>query len=141
VVVRTDAISPALAGDSTLYFANILKRGSGVWDLELRKAPLGNDPSEALVRIAGQRIPLREMNFQVIPSPDGQWLAMPLTDAGTSNIWIIPTGGGPLSRLTNFSKRPILIARRVSWSPDSKYLYAAVAESDSDVVLLKGLLP
>jgi Tol biopolymer transport system component len=141
VVVRTGAISPALADDSTLYFASILKRGSGVWDLEVRKASLGKDPSETLVRIAGQRIPVREMNFHAIPSPDGESLAMPLTDADTSNLWIIPTRGGSLRQLTNFSKRPIVITRRVSWSPDSKYLYAAVAESDSDVVLLKGLLP
>jgi Tol biopolymer transport system component len=141
VVVRTGAISPALVGDSTLYFANMLKRGNGGWDLELRKAFLGNDHSEVLARIAGQRIPVTVLNFLAIPSPDGQWLAMPLTDADTSNLWIIPTGGGSLRRLTNFSKRPIIITRRVSWSPDSKYLYAAVAESDSDVVLLKGLLP
>jgi Tol biopolymer transport system component len=94
-----------------------------------------------LVRIAGQRIPVSVLNFLAIPSPDGEWLAMPLTDADTSNLWTIPTRGGSLRQLTNFSKRPIVITRRVSWSPDSKYLYAAVAESDSDVVLLKGLLP
>jgi hypothetical protein len=31
--------------------------------------------------------------------------------------------------------------RRVSWSPDGKYIYAAVADTDADIVLLDGLLP
>jgi Tol biopolymer transport system component len=109
--------------------------------LEVRRAPLGNDHSEMLARIAGQRTPVTVLNFHVMPSQDGEWLAMPLTHADKSNLWIIPTAGGSLRQLTNFGKRPIVITRRVSWSPDSKYLYAAVAESDSDVVLLNGLLP
>lgn len=103
----------------------MLKRGNGGWDLEVRRASLGSDHSEVLARIEGQRIPVSVLNSLAIPSPDGEWLAMPLTDADTSNLWIVPTGGGPLRQLTNFSKRPIVITRRVSWSPDSKYLYAA----------------
>lgn len=118
-LVRTGAISPALAPDSTSYFANILKHGSGVWDFEVRKAPLGNDPSEVLVRIAGQRIPVREMNFHAILSPEGHSLSMPLTDEDTSNLWILSRRGGRLRQLTNVRKRPIVITRRVSWSPDS----------------------
>jgi hypothetical protein len=34
---------------------------------------------------------------------------------------------------------PVSIARRVSWSSDGRILFAAVAESESDVVLLSGL--
>jgi hypothetical protein len=30
-------------------------------------------------------------------SPDNRWLTMPLTDAGTTNIWAFPAGGGPPS--------------------------------------------
>jgi hypothetical protein len=34
----------------------------------------------------------------------------------------------------------VVIVRRVSWSPDGKYIYAAIADTDADVVLLDGLL-
>ena len=60
--------------------------------------------------------------------------------AATSNIWGLPTNGGPMRPLTDFGDRSVVIARRVSWSPDSKYLYAAVADTDADIVLLDGLL-
>ena len=42
--------------------------------------------------------------------------------------------------LTDFGDRAAVIARRVSWSPGAKYIYAAVAETDADVVLFEGLL-
>ncbi len=42
--------------------------------------------------------------------------------------------------VTDFGDRAILIARSVSWSADSQQLYAAVAESETDIVLLDGLL-
>jgi hypothetical protein len=32
-----------------------------------------------------------------------------------------------------------LIARQVSWSPDGKFVYAAVVETDADIVLLDGM--
>ena len=73
-------------------------------------------------------------------SPDDRWLTMPLKDAGTTNIWALPTDGGPARQLTDFGHRPILIARQVSWSPDGKFIYAAVVETDADIVLLDGML-
>ena len=79
--------------------------------------------------------------FQPFLSPDGQWLAAPLTDGATSNVWLWPTSGGPMRALTDFGDRPITIARSVSWSADSRHLYAAVAEIESDVVLWDGLIP
>ena len=69
-----------------------------------------------------------------------QWLTMPLSDGPTSNIWALPTDGGTMRPLTDSGDRSIVIARSISWSPDSKYLYAAVAETDADIVLLDGLL-
>ena len=39
-----------------------------------------------------------------------------------------------------FGDRSVLIARSVSWSPDSQHIYAAVADVRTDVVLLHGLL-
>jgi len=74
-------------------------------------------------------------------SPDEKWLALPLVDGETSNLWALPVDGGPIRQLTNLGGRPVVIARRVSWSPDAKHIYAAVAEPDADVVLLDGLLP
>jgi eukaryotic-like serine/threonine-protein kinase len=74
-------------------------------------------------------------------SPDGRWLAVPLMDGGTTNIWALPTDGGPNRQLTDFGRRAILIARQVSWSPDGKFVYAAVADRDADIVRFDGLLP
>jgi hypothetical protein len=65
---------------------------------------------------------------------------MPLTDGATSNVWVLPTNGEPMRPVTDFGDRSVVIARRVSWSPDGKHLYAAVADTDADIVLLGGLL-
>jgi Tol biopolymer transport system component len=73
-------------------------------------------------------------------SPDGQWLALPLTDGAATNIWVISTKTGEWRQVTDFGERAIFIARRVSWSPDGKSLLAAVGEGDADIVLLEGLL-
>jgi hypothetical protein len=42
--------------------------------------------------------------------------------------------------VTDFSDRPVLIARHVSWSPGSRRVYAAVADVRAEIVLLEGLL-
>jgi Tol biopolymer transport system component len=72
-------------------------------------------------------------------SPDDRWLAMPLRDCGTTNIWAFATNGGAARQLTDFGQRPTLIARQVSWSRDGASIYAAVVDVDADVVLLDGL--
>jgi Tol biopolymer transport system component len=73
-------------------------------------------------------------------SPDGQWLALPLIDGATTNIWALPANGGPMRPLTDFQGRPTLIARQVCESPDGRYLYAAVAENGADIVMYDGLI-
>jgi Tol biopolymer transport system component len=65
---------------------------------------------------------------------------VPLKDAGTTNLWVVSTAEGSFRQITDFH-RPTLIARQVSWSPDGKYIYAAVVEIDADIMLLDGLLP
>jgi hypothetical protein len=45
-----------------------------------------------------------------------------------------------MRRLTDFGERSIMISRSVSWSADSRYLYAAVAEVETDIVLFDGLI-
>jgi hypothetical protein len=63
-----------------------------------------------------------------------------LAESYTTNLYLLPTGGGPLRQVTDFGKTATEIARRVSWSADSKHIYAAVQRMDADVVVLTGLL-
>ena len=123
----------AVAADGSLYYAT-----SASTPGEIQKAQPGNGPSQPFAYIAPSRIPLVPQS--AVLSPDDRWLAMPLADAGTTNIWAFPTAGGPARQLTDFGQRSILIARQVSWSPDGKLVYAAVVETDADVVLLDGML-
>jgi hypothetical protein len=45
-----------------------------------------------------------------------------------------------MAKVTDFGDRCILIVRSVSWSRDSQHIYAAVAERQTDVVLVDGLV-
>jgi len=85
-------------------------------------------------------VPISPLLMHLFLSPDERWLAFPYTDGATSDIWVQPTEGGAIRPLTDFGSRPVVIARRVAWSPDGKFIYAAVAETDADVVVLDGLV-
>jgi len=124
---------------STLYYFNEVENAFG--SIEIWKARPENGPSELLARIPGSRLPFDGWVWQQVLSPDGDWLAAPLVDRGTTNLWVMPVHGGPMRQITDFGQRSVLIVRRVSWSPDGKYIYAAVADTDADIVLLDGLLP
>jgi serine/threonine protein kinase len=143
IVVRSHAADAAVTPDGeTLYHVHKPRSDKlgFVGDLEICRAAVGGS-SSVMARVSSGRVPLGRHLFQPFLSPDGQWLAAPLMDGATSNIWVWPTSGGPMRALTEFRDRPIMIARSVSWSEDSRYLYAAVAEIESDVVLLDGLIP
>ena len=45
-----------------------------------------------------------------------------------------------MRRIADFGEKRTLIARRMSWSSDGKWIFAAVGEGDSDIVQLNGLL-
>jgi hypothetical protein len=45
-----------------------------------------------------------------------------------------------MKQLTDFGDRCNVIARSVSWSANSEFLLAAVAETETDVVLFDGLI-
>ena len=142
VTVRNDqgnrsALSP---DGSTLYYVIERPAVSGGADYEIRAASPENAPSRVLARIPAQRIPLWQLVHPVV-SPDGSLLALPLTDGFSTNIWVLPTAGGPLRQLTDFGQRPTYIARRVTWTTDGKWIIAALGLGDADVVLLRGLQP
>jgi eukaryotic-like serine/threonine-protein kinase len=141
VTVRSDdGYGLAVAdGGTALYYLTRRMSESGC-DVEIRKAAPEDGPSEVLVRIDGSRVPVAMVTFQPVLSPDGNWLALALSDGGTSNLWVLPTSRGPMRQITDFGEQPVMIARRVSWSPDGCHLYAAVAENAADVVLIDGLL-
>ncbi|MEP6471848.1 MAG: hypothetical protein ABJC28_07510, partial [Acidobacteriota bacterium] len=111
---------------------------TGGSDHEVRAATPENGPSRVIARIPARRIPPWQLVHPVI-SPDGKWLAMPLTDGLTTNLWALSTSDGALRQLTDFGSRATFIVRRVSWSADGKSIYAALGEGDADVVLLRGL--
>jgi Tol biopolymer transport system component len=78
--------------------------------------------------------------MQPVVSPDGKWLALPLVDNGTTNIWAVSTVDGTFRQLTDFGRRATFIARRLSWASDNRSIFAAVGEGESDVVLLAGVV-
>lgn len=142
VPVRSDdAGGPAPARDGTLYFLGALQGHFGTWgDWEIRKARPENGAFTALGRIASARVPISPLLVHMFLSPDEKWLAFPMVDGATANIWLQPTDGGAMRPLTGFGSRPVVIARRVAWAPDAKSIYAPIAETDADVVVLDGLV-
>ena len=145
VVVRTDnAIGPAISADnSTLYYSSPKANLTGVTDYEIRMARPENGPARLLAKIPGLRVPVAHgWTIHPVVSPDGKSLALLLRDdSGNINVWSLPTQGGDLRQVTDFGQRRTIIARRVSWSSDSRSVFAALAEGDSDIVLMEGVLP
>jgi hypothetical protein len=134
-------MSPAVAPDgSGLYYVKTERNANGVLDYEVRVARPENGPSNLLARIPGSRVPHWQGLHPVI-SHDGRWLAPPLDDEFGTNIWVMSTQDGRLRRVADFAPKRTFIARRLSWSSDDRYIFAAVGEGDADIVLLNGLLP
>ena len=140
IIVRNDnAIACGRHGD-TIFYARVLANDFGPWDLEIRAATPEDGPSRVLGRVAGERVPSAAYDLQPIPSPDGNWLAMPLVDGATTNLWTLSVQTGQWRQITDFGERNVVIARRIAWSPDGEHLYGSVSDVDSDIVLLDGLL-
>jgi Tol biopolymer transport system component len=126
---------------SALYYSRVLSNTVSGYDYEIRVARPENGPSQPLGRVAGSRVPAGAINFQPVLSRDGKWLAMPLMDGSTANLYALSTEGRGWRKLTDFSPRSVVMARRVDWSKDGKSIYASFAEVDSDIVMLQGLKP
>jgi Tol biopolymer transport system component len=140
VVVRPEQTRNVIGiHEGTLYYVVERPLVDGRPELEIRAASPEDGPSRLIAKIPASRV----ASWQIVNpsmSPDGQWLAVPLTDGVATNIWAISTRTGEWRQVTDFGDRAIFIARRVSWSADGTSLLAAVGEGDADIVLLEGLL-
>jgi Tol biopolymer transport system component len=146
VVVPADprASIPAVSADGTaLYYCVVLRLsllGYEQNDQEIRRALPESEESETLARVSGDRIPGVPAVLYIVASPDDRWLASPLVDGATTNLWLLPTAGGEMKRVTDFGDRSVEIARSISWSTDGRHLYAAIADVKTDIVLFDGLI-
>jgi hypothetical protein len=122
-----------------LYYVVPLENLNGGLDYELRTARPEDGKSTLLARISGARVPIWQGLHPVI-SRDGKWLALALDDDLGTDIWTVQTAGGKLKRITDFAPRRTFIARRISWSADGKWIFAAVGEGDANIVQMEGLL-
>jgi dipeptidyl aminopeptidase/acylaminoacyl peptidase len=140
IPIRTDerAHAPSPARDG-LYYAARVKADVAHWNWEIRHLRPETGTATVLARIDGARLPLSPMFVSTCLSPDGALLVLPMLDGSTTNLWAIPTDGGPMRPLTDFGDRPTIIARQVSWAQDGRHLYAALAETSADVILFGGL--
>jgi tricorn protease-like protein len=123
---------------TTLYYLFERPLVDGTPEFEIRTATPEDAPFHVLARISASRVPIWQIVNPAL-SPDGKWLAQALTDGFTTNIWALSTTTGEWRQITNFGERATFIARRVSWSSDGRSVLAAVAEGDSNIVLLEGL--
>jgi eukaryotic-like serine/threonine-protein kinase len=139
VTVRTERLRNVIGlHDTTLYYAVDRPLVDGTPEFEVRAATPEDAPFRVLARIPGARVPIWQICNPTL-SPDGKWLAQALTDGFTTNLWALSTTTGEWRQITDFGERATFIARRVSWSSDGRSILAAVAEGDSDIVLLEGL--
>ncbi len=122
----------------TLYYTVERALVDGRPEFEIHAATPETGPSRLLTRIPASRVATWQIVNPAL-SPDGQWLALPLTDGYTTNIWALSTNSGAWRQVTDFGERAVFIARRVSWSADGSSIVAAIGEGDADIVLFEGL--
>jgi len=140
VTVTTERLRNVIGSTGgTLYYSFERPLVDGTPEFEIRTATPEDAPFRVLARIPASRVPIWQIVNPAL-SPDGKWLAQALTDGLTTNLWALSTATGEWRQVTDFGERATFIARRVSWSSDGRAILAAVAEGDSDIVLLEGLL-
>ena len=140
VTVTTERLRNVIGSDGkTLYYSFERPLVDGTPEFEIRAAAPEDAPFRVLARIPASRVPIWQIVNPAL-SPDGKWLAQALTDGLTTNLWALSTATGEWRQITDFGERATFIARRVSWSSDGRAILAAVAEGDSDIVLLDGML-
>jgi serine/threonine protein kinase len=139
ITVRTERLRnvTGLHG-STIFYTVERPLVDGTPEFDIRAATPEDGPFRVVARIPASRVPMWQIINPAL-SPDGKWLALALTDGFTTNLWALSTTTGKWRQITDFGERATFIARRVSWSSDGRSILAAVAEGDSDIVLLEGL--
>lgn len=139
ITVRTEGLRNVIGlHATTLYYLLERPLVDGTPEFEIRIATPEDAPFRVLARIPASRVPIWQIVNPSL-SPDGKWLAQALTDGFTTNVWALSTTTGEWRQITDFGERATFIARRVSWSSDGRSILAAVAEGDSNIVLLEGL--
>ena len=123
---------------TTMYYSFARTLVDGTPEFEIRAATPESGPFHVLASIPASRVPIWQI-FNPTLSPDGKWLAQALTDGFTTHTWALSTTSGEWKQITDFGERATFIARRVSWSSDGRSILAAVAEGDSDIVMLQGM--
>jgi len=140
VTVRSEATRNVIGlSGGTLYYMVERPLVDGRPEFDIRAATPENGPSRLLASVPAARV----ASWQIVNpslSPDGQWLALPLTDGFTTNIWALSTATAEWRQVTDFGDRPIFIVRKVSWSADGKSIIASIGEGEADIVLLDGLI-
>ena len=134
---------PAISSDGATLFLSLSLRSSvygmfGAGLVEYCRISLPDGRIETMARVSGKRMPSSFVCF--VMSPDERYVALALIDGATTNLWILPTAVDPMRQVTDFGARSCTIARSVSWSRDSQHIYAALAETQTDVFVLDGLL-
>jgi Tol biopolymer transport system component len=145
IPLEPDAQIPTVsAGGNILYYCVTLRvsllGNDERSDREVRRARPESGEVETLACIPGDRIPGLPPVLYIVASPDDRWLASPLIDGATTNLWLLPTAGGDMKRVTDFGDRTVEIARSISWSADGRHLYAAIVDIETDIVLFDGLI-
>jgi Tol biopolymer transport system component len=138
-LVREEGRAPAVDAGGKLFFVMNLPALNGLSDIEILVANPENGPAQKLARISGSHLSSGGLLMQPVLSPDGKGLAVLLSDGPTTDIWVQPTAGGPMRRVTDFDRQATFIARRVSWSSDGHSIYAAVGKGEADIVLLRNV--
>ena len=121
-----------LSGE-TLYYMVERPLVDGRPEFDIRAATPEDGPSRLLARIPASRVP----SWQIVNpalSPDGQWLAVPLTDGFTTNIWALSTrerrvaAGDRFRRPRDFHRAHGCHGRRME-DPSSRRLVKAMPTS------------
>jgi len=140
VTVRTEPLRNVIGlYGTTLYYTFERPLVDGAPEFDIRVATPEDAPFRVLARIPASRVPIWQIVNPAL-SRDGKWMAQALTDGFTTNIWLLSTATGEWRQITDFSERATFIARRVSWSSDGRSIFAAVAEGNSDIIVLEGLI-
>ena len=139
--IRCDgAMAPMPGRDGSLIFQRQLVAPIGGFNYEIHRASSNLAQSTVLHRIDGRRLPYDSaFGVPTALSPDGKWLAYAVMDGATANLRKLSTDGGDPVRITDFGDRARWIVRQITW-PDGKFIYAAIADLDADVVSIAGVV-